>query len=420
MDDHANDTFVNFYSGAPPLNRLSFQRPKADVLNAHLERAKFLVFNEGKPLVHKGKISSPYFVDLAAVKPLVGEGFLAPSPNAPNEKAEESRRAGCILVFVGVDERGCPPGEDLHITHGTPYFAIDATPAGTGLYAVKGDAEDLARQGRFEAPADSEWADARMSASLMDAWHAGLFAAARPIIDWNARNRHCPACGRHTYSLWGGWKRSCVTARGTPEERKLCFSNTGLHNFAHPRTDPVIIMGILDETGDRMLLGRNKSWPKGMYSCLAGFIEPGESFEEAVRREVLEEAGVVVGPVRYGSSQPWPYPANLMVGCFGRAAGGQSVRLDLDNELEDAQFFPRSVVARVATSKMGSKFTKDDYNQLDKAQDDRDINAPAFIDPRPMDKFENFTKCPPETAIAGVLMRQWALGTHATHLVSSL
>jgi NAD+ diphosphatase len=85
-------------------------------------------------------------------------------------------------------------------------------------------------------------------------------------------------------------------------------------------------MGILDETGDRMLLGRNKSWPKGMYSCLAGFIEPGESFEEAVRREVLEEAGIVVGPVRYGSSQPWPYPANLMVGCYGRAPGGQTIR----------------------------------------------------------------------------------------------
>jgi NAD+ diphosphatase len=94
--------------------------------------------------------------------------------------------------------------------------------------------------------------------------------------------------------------------------------------------------------------------------------------------------------------------------------------LDLDNELEDAQFFPRSVVARVAGSKHGSKFTKEDYNQLDKATEDRDVNAPAFIDPRPMDKFENFTKCPPATAIAGVLMRQWALGTHATHLVSSL
>ncbi len=213
-------------------------RPKADVLNAHLQRAKFMVFNEGKPLVHKGKLSSPYLLDLEHVKGLVGDGFLAP-PEGSNVKAEEARRAGCILVFLGVDERGCPPGEDLHTPHGTPYFAIDATPAGVGLYAVKGDAEDPARQGTFDAPADGEWADARMSASLMDAWHAGLFASARPIVDWNARNRHCPACGRHTYSLWGGWKRSCVTARGSAEERKTCFSNVGLHNFAHPRTDPV-------------------------------------------------------------------------------------------------------------------------------------------------------------------------------------
>lgn len=145
----------------------------------------------------------------------------------------------------------------------------------------------------------------------------------------------CAACGSPTYSLWGGWKRSCTSALEPEEGKEPCFSTKGLHNFAYPRTDSVcpgsrisfheellhvlityqvVIMGILNETGDKMLLGRQKSWPKGetqrpesccsslivpgMYSCLAGFIEPGESFEEAVRREVLEEAGVVVESVR--------------------------------------------------------------------------------------------------------------------------
>lgn len=233
----------SFYSGSPPLNRLSFVRSNADILNGHFERAKFLIFSEGKPLVHLGKINLPFFLSASEVAPLLGSGFSAPSSSATeqglNVKAHEAKRDGCILVFLGVDERGCPTGEDLLKPHGIPYFAIDATPAGTGLYAVKGDAEDPARQGKWTAPEGSEWADARMSASLMDAWHAGLFASARPIVDWNARNRHCPACGRKTYSLWGGWKRSCETALGGPEERRKCFSNVGLHNFAHPRTDPV-------------------------------------------------------------------------------------------------------------------------------------------------------------------------------------
>lgn len=213
------------------------------MLNAHLQRAQFLLFSEGKPLVRAGQLNQPYFLSAGDVAPLIGPGFLPPpaATEGLNPKAYEARREGAILVFLGVDERGCPPGEDLHKPHGVPYFALDATPAGEGMYAVPGDAEDAARLkgAKWAAPADSEWADARMSASLMDAWHAGLFASARPIVDWNARNRHCPACGRRTYSLWGGWKRSCVTAMGGAEERKTCFSNVGLHNFAHPRTDPV-------------------------------------------------------------------------------------------------------------------------------------------------------------------------------------
>lgn len=186
-------------------------------------------------------MSSVYFLTAADVKPLLGPGFLAPPSGAEFPKPHEARRPGPTLVFLGVDERGCPPDEDLHKPHGTPYFALDATPPGAGTYAVPADLEDESRAAAasWTPPERAEWADARMAASLMDAWHAGLFASARPIVDWNARNRFCPACGRMTYSLWGGWKRSCITALGDAEERKKCYSNVGLHNFAHPRTDPV-------------------------------------------------------------------------------------------------------------------------------------------------------------------------------------
>jgi NAD+ diphosphatase len=150
-----------------------------------------------------------------------------------------------------------------------------------------------------------------------------------------------------------------------------------------------------------------------MYSCLAGFIEPGESFEEAVRREVLEEAGVEVGPVSYSSCQPWPFPANLMVGCFGRAKEGQKIRLDLDKELEHCEWFPREVVARIAASKEGSVFTRGDYNQLNKITKGKEDEGED-------DPYASFTRLPPDTAIAGKLMRQWALGAHAVHLVSNM
>lgn len=185
-------------------------------------------------------------------------------------------------------------------------------------------------------------------------------------------------------------------------------------------------MGILSTAGDKILLGRQKSWPKGMYSCLAGFVEPGESFEDAVRREVMEEAGIEVGPVRYSSSQPWPYPANLMVGCFGRAEDGQDIRLDLDNELEDAQWFSRDKLQSVLASSTGSNYTRSDYKQLDK-QGTADKETEAALAPSERKEGEGLTgggaqdgltRVPPPTAIAGNLIRLWASGS--LDLVSKL
>jgi NAD+ diphosphatase len=148
--------------------------------------------------------------------------------------------------------------------------------------------------------------------------------AAKAILDWHARNGFCARCGAPTRPASAGWRRECGACKA--------------QHF--PRTDPVVIMLAVD--GERCLLGRAPRFPKGMYSCLAGFVEPGETVEEAVRREIAEEAGVASGEVVYLASQPWPFPASLMIGCLARATSREIV-IDR-SELEDARWFERAEV----------------------------------------------------------------------------
>ena len=151
-----------------------------------------------------------------------------------------------------------------------------------------------------------------------------IYGGARSITDWHARHRHCAACGGATKIAKGGWQRTC--------------SNCGTEHF--PRTDPVTIM--LVEHEGKLLLGRGLNWPERAYSALAGFVEPGESIEEAVAREVLEESGIVVRDVNYIASQPWPFPSQLMMGCHSHA---ESTEITLDeSELADARWFTRAEV----------------------------------------------------------------------------
>jgi NAD+ diphosphatase len=147
----------------------------------------------------------------------------------------------------------------------------------------------------------------------------GILAQARALLHWHARHRFCAACGASTEATDGGNRRRCAAC--------------GTEHF--PRTDPVAIMVVRHQ--GRVLLGRQKAWRPGMYSALAGFLEPGETLEDGARREVLEEAGVRVGAVQYVASQPWPFPASLMIGLIGEALSTE-IRLD-DHELEDARWF---------------------------------------------------------------------------------
>lgn len=156
---------------------------------------------------------------------------------------------------------------------------------------------------------------------------AELAATAKALTQWHASHGFCSKCGAVSAPRQAGWQRVCPT----------CASQ----HF--PRTDPVVIM--LIERDNRVLVGRNAVWPQGMYSLLAGFIEPGETIEAAVRREVLEEVGVQVGPVSYVTSQPWPFPASLMLGCRGLA---QSEAITVDPvELEDAVWISREEMVSV-------------------------------------------------------------------------
>lgn len=175
---------------------------------------------------------------------------------------------------------------------------------------------------------DFEFADLRLIGAVLPADQAGLLAYARALIWWRARHRHCGVCGAPMTACDAGHVMSCTRA--------------GCGNEAFPRIDPAIIVLVTD--GERALLGRQASWPPGRYSTIAGFVEPGESLEDCVVREVHEETGVVVGDVRYHSSQPWPFPSSLMLG-FDATALSTGITCN-DAELEDARWFSREDIAR--------------------------------------------------------------------------
>jgi NAD+ diphosphatase len=166
---------------------------------------------------------------------------------------------------------------------------------------------------------------------LVAADHLPPIAEAKALLGWHARHRFCPNCGAPTKLACGGWRRDCPACK--------------VEHF--PRTDPVVIMLAL--AGDRCVLGRSPRFAPTMWSCLAGFAEPGESIEEAVQREVLEEVGVRCGRVRYFASQPWPFPSSLMIGCHAEAL---SEKLVIDREeLEDARWFDREELALMLSRK---------------------------------------------------------------------
>ncbi len=180
---------------------------------------------------------------------------------------------------------------------------------------------DPTEQRHPEVPDSQAFCELRRVMTWLDVRDAELAATGKAILGWHQTHKFCACCGVASEIAQAGWQRRCPAC-----------------NAGHfPRTDPVVIM--LVTRGDAVLVGRSPGWPEGMYSLLAGFVEPGETLEAAVRREVFEEVGVRVGAVTYLASQPWPFPASLMFGCAGEALDD---RLNIDPvEIEDAMWLSR-------------------------------------------------------------------------------
>lgn len=265
-----------------PLDRADRLRGDSESIEKMLvdPTTRFVVFWKLKPLLTVGEIARTHWVDHDHVKDLLA--------------------GDATWVFLGLaDDRA--------------HFALDVSelekPESEGPFAGLGTFVDLLR-----------------SAGALHEADAGTLAHGRSLIDWHARHGFCAVCGAETSIRQSGASRHCVN-----EDCKA-------QHF--PRTDPVVIM--LPVFENACLLGRQAFFPKHMYSALAGFVEPGESLEEAVRREVDEEAGVAVGRVFYHSSQPWPFPSSLMIGCHCEAL---SDAVDVSgDELEDARWFEKDFV----------------------------------------------------------------------------
>jgi NAD+ diphosphatase len=226
----------------------------------------------------------------------------------------EARRFGPAQaeVLLGQDEIG-------------PVFAL-LLPDEAATAETPPDAADFVDQRRLILPGKPELyiRELRIIANkeALPRVEVAILGQAKAILHYHATHPHCARCGAPTHAAGAGWRRVCGAC--------------GAQHF--PRTDPVAIM--LVEHGDFCLLGRQPRFPENMYSCLAGFVESGETLEEAVRREVMEEAGIAVGPVRYVASQPWPFPASIMIGCRADALS-RDIVIDR-TELEDCRWFSRA------------------------------------------------------------------------------
>jgi NAD+ diphosphatase len=213
--------------------------------------------------------------------------------------------------------RAPEPGDGDHLV---AYLGRDG--GGTAYVALLDEPQESA---------DEHWQTLRRAGAALGDHDSGLFAEALALANWHRTHTHCPRCGAITVPREAGWVRQC--------------EQDGSEHY--PRTDMAVIMAVTDDD-DRILLARGPQWHERSGSVLAGFVEPGESLEAAVAREVLEEVGVAVTDVRYRGSQPWPFPASLMVGFTARAAGAQ-LRLD-PVEIAAARWYTREEVAQRAAS----------------------------------------------------------------------
>ena len=273
--------------GGSGLDRAAHLRGDAGAMSALLARGQVLALWRGKPLVVNGN-------------------RLAWVPGDHPVLATN----GSEFLFLGMDQDIACFAADI-----SAWQPVDDAQAAGGSFL------DFSEQTHPDLPPDHAFMDLRATMVQLSARDAELAAMAKAVLSWHRSHAFCSACGAASVMRNAGWQRGCPAC-----------------NAQHfPRTDPVVIM--LVTHGNQVLLGRSAAWPEGMYSLLAGFVEPGETIEAAVRREVAEETGIRVGEVRYLASQPWPFPASLMIGC---AADAISSAIVIDpTELEAALWISR-------------------------------------------------------------------------------
>ena len=267
------------------------------------------------------------------------------------ERAAERRTDDSALAALAADPRAGAyviGGDLIVMAKGSPLndplFTIDQARAlgPTTETIFLGHLDGAGRFGHSIVPAAAEALKARDDLlvtdlrsiavqGLVEADHLPPIAEAKAVLHWHARHRFCPNCGAPTRPVCGGWKRDCPQCKA--------------EHF--PRTDPVVIMLAID--GERCLLGRSPRFVPTMWSCLAGFVEPGEAIEDAVHRETKEEAGITCGRVGYFRSQPWPFPTSLMIGCHAEALS-RDIVVDRE-ELEDARWFSKDEVVSMLMRK---------------------------------------------------------------------
>jgi len=274
-----------------PLNRASEKRLEAHWIESRLHDPSSLIFPMWR--------LEPFLLGPENSLPPIPLGLLKPGV------AEVLAADGAPCIFLGLDGNRA-------------VFALDVSAAENPAKAGP-----LAGLGFFR--------DARAAGQLVSIKEAAIIAQAKALIDWHQRHGFCPKCGAPTRLMDAGYRRLC----------EKCNSE----HF--PRVDPVVIMLATD--GDACLVGRGKLFPQGMFSALAGFIEPGETIEEAVRRELMEEASVKVGEVTYWATQPWPFPSSLMIGCFAKAAS-RDVKVD-ESELAEVRWIERRVARELIEGK---------------------------------------------------------------------
>lgn len=287
----AGTTTINTFAGGS-LDRCSDLRSDADWLTKHKSapETRIVPFYRLEPLLAQGGR---------------GIAWLSPEELAIYPESEFPK------IFLGCDDDG--------IAH----FAVDVSRI-----------EDAPSQPPFRDV--GRFMDLRAIALRLPFGDPSILATGKAVLDWHARHQFCAVCGKQTTMRDGGYMRKCLDDDCQSEH--------------FPRVDPVVIM--LAVRGEEALIGRQAIFPQGMYSALAGFVEPGENIEEAVRREIMEEAGIQVGAVYYHSTQPWPWPSSLMIGCF---ADAESSEIVIDgNELEEARWASRSLLKASYNGEQGT------------------------------------------------------------------